>query len=125
MRRAAILAGLLLVSWCGLAATAPVFHVNVANPTKDKPQSKIWFAQGTWWAWLPVRGGSSIWRRTDRGWQRQMELDPALEGLPGQADVWADEDTVRAVLVEPERLAVVAFRWDKEGSSQKTGFKAR
>lgn len=114
MRRATALAGVLLAAWCGLAAPAPAFHVDVPNPTKDKPQSKIWFAQGTWWAWMPVRGGSSIWRRTGTGWQRQTALDAVLAGLPGQADVWADESSARAVLVEPERLTVVGLRWDRE-----------
>lgn len=90
----------------------PVFQVDVIAPTKDKPQSKLWFAQGTWWAWLPVRGGSSIWRRTASGWQRQTALDAVLRDLPGQADVWADASTVRAVLVEPKRIAVASLRWE-------------
>ncbi|MBI4893393.1 MAG: hypothetical protein HY821_22420 [Acidobacteria bacterium] len=94
------------------ALTQPVLRVDVPAPTKDKPQSKLWFAHGTWWAWLPVRGGSSVWRRTEAGWRRQEELDAALRGLPGQADVWAGGDSVRAVLVEPSRLAVATLRWD-------------
>ena len=104
----------LLVATVGTAAALerPVFRVDVPYPTKDKPQSKLWFARGSWWAWLPVRGGSSVWRRTDQGWQRQAHLDEALRGLPGQADVWADEDTATAVLVEPDRLAVAGLRWD-------------
>jgi hypothetical protein len=32
--------------------------------------------------------------------------------LPGQADVWADADTVRAVLVESSRVAVTGLQWD-------------
>lgn len=91
----------------------PAFQVDVPNPTKDKPQSKLWFARGAWWAWLPVMGGSSVWKRTDGGWQRQTHLDAALKGLPGQADVWAGQDTATAVLVEPDRLAVVALQWQQ------------
>jgi len=90
----------------------PVFRVDVANPTKDKPQSKLWFARGSWWAWLPVRGGSSVWKRTGDGWRKQTSLDAPLQGLPGQADVWADEDTACAVLVQPDHLAVVRLEWD-------------
>ncbi len=90
----------------------PVFKVDVRNPTKDKPQSKLWFAHGSWWAWLPVKDGSSVWKRTGQGWRRQSHLDAVLRGLPGQADVWADADTATAVLVEPERLAVVSLRWE-------------
>ncbi len=94
----------------------PVMRVDVPAPTKDKPQSKLWFAHGNWWAWLPVRGGSSVWRRTEAGWRRQEDPDGALRGLPGQADVWAGGDSVRAVLVEPKRLAVAGLRWDAGAS---------
>lgn len=91
----------------------PVMQVDVPFPTKDKPQSKLWFAQGTWWAWLPVKDGSSVWRRTPLGWQRQTHLDDALRAHPGQADVWADAHLVRAVLVGERGLASVALRWDE------------
>lgn len=94
------------------AAGQPVIRVAQPNPTQDKPQSKLWFARGSWWAWLPDRGGSGIWRRTAAGWQRDTELDGTLRGLPGQADVWANGDTVRAVLVESRRLAVLGLGFD-------------
>ncbi|MCL4783187.1 MAG: hypothetical protein KJZ70_09155 [Bryobacterales bacterium] len=116
-RRAACAGPLLLGAFgrkasAAIGLAAPVFQVNVDRPTQDKPQSKLWFAQGVWWAWLPVQGGSSVWKRSSDGWQRQTYLDAALQGLPGQADVWADRDTATAVLVAPERLAVVSLRWD-------------
>ena len=116
-RRAACAGPLLLAGfgWKAIAAdgkATPVFQVNVGGPTKDKPQSKLWFAQGVWWAWLPVQGGSSVWKRSAEGWRRETHLDSALQGLPGQADVWADRDSATAVLVAPERLAVVSLRWN-------------
>jgi hypothetical protein len=93
-------------------AARPVMRLNVPDPTRDKPQSKLWFARGSWWAWLPVRRGSGIWRRTENGWQQDAALEARLRGLPGQADVWAEGDHVRAVLVEPRRLAVVGLTYD-------------
>lgn len=103
---------------------APVLSVDVAAPTADKPQSKIWFAQGSWWAWLPVRGGSSVWRRGAGGeWARQSALDADLAGWPGRADVWADaradaradEDRACAVLVGERRLAFACLQWRGDG----------
>jgi hypothetical protein len=94
-----------------LATLAPAFRVDVPYPTKDKPQSKLWFDHRTWWAWLPTSDGSSIWRRTSEGWQRQVHLDSALRGLPGQADVWAANGEVRAVLAGNGELATAALRW--------------
>jgi hypothetical protein len=110
--KAALLLLLSTAAWAAPPAR-PVFQVpGVPNPTKDKPQSKLWYAHGSWWAWLPAREGSGVWQRTAAGWRRETRLDAALAGLPGQADVWAGGDIVRAVLVESERLAVAALRWD-------------
>jgi len=102
-------------AWCDVLADealapTPVLQLDVPNPTTDKPQSKLWFAQGTWWAWLPNREGSSVWRRTTSGWQRAQSLDASLRALPGRADVLLAGDTVRAVLVGGRRLAIVTLR---------------
>jgi len=105
---------LLLTTLLAVAPSAKagiVFHTGVPFATKDKPQSKLWYAQGHWWAWLPVKDGGSVWRRTQAGWQRETHLDAPLRGLPGQADVWPDADGVRAALVGPEELAVMALKW--------------
>jgi hypothetical protein len=99
----------------------PAIRVDVANPTQDKPQSKIWYAQGSWWAWLAVRGGSGVWKRTSAGWRRETALDGPLQGLPGQADVWSGGNAVGAVLVEPKRLAFVLLKWDRQTASYRLG----
>jgi hypothetical protein len=106
-----------MLVWAALLALAPcvqaeqVIQTGVPFATKDKPQSKLWYAHGSWWAWLPVKDGSGVWRRTQAGWRREVHLDPALRGLPGQADVWADGDGARAVLVGQDELAVAALKW--------------
>ena len=113
--RRALLGGLLAPAFLRVAAaftlSRPVFQVDVPAPTKDKPQSKLWFAHDAWWAWLPVRGGSAIWKRTATGWSRETSLDAPLQGYPGQADVYANEDRVDAVLVAPDQLAVAGLQW--------------
>lgn len=109
MTRIVLLAALLAVFQPARAERA--FQTGVPFATKDKPQSKIWYAHRSWWAWLPVKEGSAVFRRTQAGWRREAHLDAPLRGLPGQADVWADSSGVRAVLVEPGEIAVVALRW--------------
>lgn len=99
----------------GLAAEAsakPVLQVDVPSPTQDKPQSKLWFAAGSWWSWLPTRAGNSIWRRNRDGWSRVDALDKFLNGLHGRADVWADEERVRAVMLTQGQLAVAGLRFE-------------
>jgi hypothetical protein len=92
---------------------APVIQCHCKDPTADKPQSKVWFARGRWWAWLRWgKSGGRLWRREGRGgWLPQEHLDALLSALPGRADVWADADNVVAALVEGKRLAVAALIW--------------
>lgn len=93
-------------------AATPVFSVDVPNPTADKPQSKLWFARGRWWACLPARDGNQIWKRSTAGWVRGDGLDPALSGILGHGDVYAERDQVQIVLVTSQTLIVATLRYD-------------
>ncbi len=99
-----------------LSGQTPVLECQVSRPTADKPQSKVWFAAGHWWAWLPREGGgSNVWRRTQNGqWSVEQHLSKALEALPGQADVFAAGDLVVAALCQDNRLAVVPLLWNED-----------
>ena len=86
--------------------TQPSLQVDYPHPTADKPQSKIWFAHGSWWALLPTSDGPSVWQRTANGWREHIAIRRELQGLPGRADVWSDADGVTAVAVAPGALTV-------------------
>ncbi|HEU0138819.1 MAG TPA: hypothetical protein VFQ79_03880, partial [Bryobacteraceae bacterium] len=97
-------AGIALLLALSAAAFAaghhPVFRVDTSNPTVDKPQSKTWYAEGSWWALLPRKSGPSLWQRTPSGWHERREITRSLSGLPGRADVWFDKDGATAVVVK-------------------------
>lgn len=103
---------LLFVCAAGLlaASSQPVFQVNVPNPTADKPQSKIWYSGGSWWALLPRQGGPSLWQRTASGWEEHTAVTAALAGLPGRGDVWFDSSGATAVLLKDHSFAIVRLR---------------
>ena len=92
----------------------PVIHCNIPDPTRDKPQSKVWYAQGAWWAWLPYgEQGSRVWKREADGiWQSQAHLEEALAGLPARADVWAQGPRTVAALLSGKNLAIASLCWD-------------
>ena len=94
----------------------PVIDCATAYPTRDKPQSKLWYAKDCWWAWLPFGDqGGRLWRRGPGGaWSPQTRLDSSLKALPGRADIWASGrgDTVAAALVEDKLLAVACLLWN-------------
>lgn len=87
-------------------STKPVFKVDTAYPTTDKPQSKLWYMNGCWWAILPRKSGPSLWQRTASGWLENTEMSKALTGLPGRVDVWADANQITAVGVSSHSLTV-------------------
>ena len=92
----------------------PVIHCHTPDPTRDKPQSKVWYAQGSWWAWLPYgEQGSRVWKRDSGGdWQSQVHLEEALAGLPARADVWAQGPRTVAALLSGKNLAIASLCWD-------------
>jgi hypothetical protein len=92
----------------------PIFKTGVPNSTQDKPQSKLWFAHQRYWAWLPIKNGSTVLEQTSDGWRELTHLKEFLSGMPGQADVWADDLVARAVLVGADQLAVVELRFDRD-----------
>ncbi|MBT6155113.1 MAG: hypothetical protein HOL01_04695 [Planctomycetaceae bacterium] len=96
---------------------APAIRGEISNPTADKPQSKLWYARNRWWAWLPTVSGSRIWQRSQAGWALDKTLERQLTGFTGRADVWADEETVRAVLVAKDRLLIVSLKWNASENS--------
>lgn len=117
-RHALIFRLLLFLPPCMLAAasgasvvvtTRPAFQVDHRSPTADKPQSKLWFAGGVWWALLPGAKSPTLWQRTDQGWVEHAALRTQLAGVPGRADVWFDRTGATAVSVDGSTLAIIRF----------------
>ena len=106
-----------------IPASQPSFQVDYVYPTADKPQHKLWFLNGYWWALLPRSSGPSLWQRTDKGWKEYPEVAEALRGVSGRADVWADDQTVTAVGVGDHSLTV--FRLIPKSNSSEIGWKTR
>jgi len=105
--------------------TQPCFQVDYASPTADKPQSKLWFMDGCWWALLPRASGPSLWQRTDAGWKEHTDIAEKLSGIPGRADVWPDSSGVTAAGVRSLRKAnplIVVFRLERKGDSSETAW---
>lgn len=98
-------------------AMRPVFVVDFPMPTADKPQSKLWYTENSWWALLPRSNGPSLWQRTKNGWQEHTNITCALTGCPSRADVWPESKSVTAVGVSDSTLTVFRLL-KKTGPSQ-------
>lgn len=102
-------------------STQPVIRVDVPSPTADKPQSKLCYTEGSWWALLPKSTGPSLSQRSAAGWTEHPEIAAQLKGVPGRADVWGEKGKITAVGVDPEFLTV--FRIEKKGTPEKVKWK--
>jgi hypothetical protein len=94
--------------------TQPVFQLDYAFPTSDKPQSKLWYYNKSWWALLPRRSGPSLWQRTNDGWIEHTSVNTELQGIPGRADCWQEKNSVTAVGVGSNSLSVFSLEFDKK-----------
>jgi len=113
---------------CFAPTADPCFQVDYPMPTADKPQSKLWFMDGCWWALLPRASGPSLWQRTDNGWKEHAEVNEKLSGVPGRADVWPDRSGVTAVgLAELDKTnrSITVFRLARKEESSETRWEPR
>ena len=85
LRRGLVLAGLLIAAAPASAVAADVgfrdFSFGSASaPTAHKPQSKLWFNDGSWWASMynPTTARFSI-HRLDRGARRWVDTGTTID----------------------------------------------
>ncbi|HUT31959.1 MAG TPA: hypothetical protein VNE39_00650 [Planctomycetota bacterium] len=99
---AALFAG--LAALCGVAGEAPPQgQVAISWITVQKPQSKLWHDQGTWWAALPQDKGVYLWRYAAGRLERQEKPGP-LKGTGANAECDA--------VLHGKTLFVLAFQKD-------------
>lgn len=96
----------------------PEFTLHTRFPTRDKSQSKLWYAHGGWWAWLPDGAASTLWRRDSSGsWGRVTRVGSGFDAMRGSADVWPEDDFVTGVVFSPDRISFASLRYVPESSS--------
>ena len=74
------------------ATTNSLASISVSQDTADKPQSKVWFYSGSWWAVLPSTAespqGTWLWQlQPDLSWAAALHLSSATDA---RADVTLD-----------------------------------
>lgn len=95
-----------------------VFQVDFSCPTADKPQSKLWYMDNSWWAILPKSNGPSLWQRSSSGWIEYPEVNKMLTGVPGRADVCFHNGAVTAVGVGSKNLVMFCLEKNVAHSKQ-------
>lgn len=52
----------------------PLEDIKITSGTGEKPQSKVWFHDGYWWAVLPIESGTKLWRLEGNRWINLLHL---------------------------------------------------
>jgi hypothetical protein len=104
---AASITGVLLAVGCATTASADVGFRDfsyrdagrVETPTADKPQSKLWFHDGTWWGLLySTLAHATRIHRLDPATQTWVDAGTGVDSRPtARADVLSDGDTLYVV----------------------------
>ena len=104
MARPWIAVGALLVSTAPIAVAqetiTPLASISLSQTTGEKPQSKLWFHAGHWWAVLPSTAvsptGTWVWRLdADNRWRNVLRLS---SNTTTRADVKTIEDLTHVFL---------------------------
>ena len=83
--------------------------LGVTASTYAKPQSKLWFHDGQWWAVLPDATGTWVWRLAETKWVMVLKLSDATEVY---ADVRTVNEVVYVLLFKGKKSEFVTLAYD-------------
>jgi hypothetical protein len=85
-----------------------------ASPgTSDKPQSKIWYNDGSYWAVLQTSAGSHIFQRVAGEWLQRTFIDPEVNhGVDGREDVLWNGTTLYVLVYTGTRCKLYEYSYD-------------
>ena len=79
----------------GFTSVIPLTPVSLENPTKDKPQAKVWNYANQWWCALSVATGETkIFRLDGVSWTETLTLTT----VSSKPDCWVSGDLVHLLL---------------------------
>ncbi len=110
VRRLAVCVTLGLAAVVASAADdAPVTgQIPITADTAAKPQSKLWYDQGTWWAALPQEKGVFLWRFADGKFTPQDVPGPlARTRADAQCDVCLHEGTLFVLSLQRNPVTIL------------------
>ena len=94
---------------------------SVSGPTKDKPQSKVWFADGSWWGGLFVTGSNDYrihkYNATSHTWAATSTVVDARNGSQGDY-LWDGSALyVASANTDTSTGAILVFKFNYDAGS--------
>ena len=88
--------------------------IDVTVDTGEKPQSKVWFHAGHWWAVLPDGSGTHVWRLGDTQWTRAVKLSEATDT---RADVKRTGGVTHVLLYRGAQSELASLEYEAGGDT--------
>ncbi|MCX7590618.1 MAG: hypothetical protein N2255_03210 [Kiritimatiellae bacterium] len=100
--------------------------IPISGVTAHKPQSKLWFDHGTWWAALPNEKGVWVWRFSDGRFEPQEKPGPLLgTGTNSVCDVVAKKGTAFILADQPGEVPVFLLQFSDGAYRVAPGYPVR
>lgn len=101
---------------CDSFVITPLQDFAINGNTGEKPQSKVWFHNNTWWAVLPNESGTKLWELADTKWVSVLHLSDSTNT---RADIRAIGNVTHILLYQGWNTKLVSVEYDtKKGSYQ-------
>jgi hypothetical protein len=87
------------------------YAIDSCSGTDSKPQSKLWYLDGSWWCIIDSPAGNCIFELVDKQWRR-LET-PVLGGHDGRADaLWDGKRLIVLMYYEKAPSQLFEFEYD-------------
>jgi len=96
---------------CTTIAITPLQEIEITANTGEKPQSKIWFHDDTWWAILPNTTGTILWKLVDTKWVNVLHLSDSTNI---RADIRTIGNVTQILLYQGINSQLVSVEYDKK-----------
>lgn len=87
----------------------PLEDIEITSGTGEKPQSKVWFHDGYWWAVLPIESGTKLWRLEENMWINLLHLSDSTNI---KADTKAIGNMAHILLFHGAESELVSLEYD-------------
>ncbi len=99
---------------CSAYTLIPLNDLAISASTGEKPQSKVWYYDGSWWAVLSTVEGTELWQLKESIWKSVLILSDSTNI---RADARAIGNVVHILLFHAWETELVSVEYDSESKS--------
>lgn len=99
---------------CKVFSVKSIQEKTITADTGEKPQSKVWFHDESWWAVLPDKKGTELWQLLDSRWESVLHLSDSTNTM---ADALPAGNVTHILLFRGQESELVSVEYDLKKKS--------